>query len=516
MATDVMSAEHSTQNRVAPDHKIVIIGAGLSGIGMGISLLEAKLDDFVILERGDGVGGTWRINTYPGIGVDVPSTAYQFSYELNPKWSRAFAKGNEIREYVEHCSQKYGVDQHIRFGVDVVSRKWDETNKFWRLQIRTESGVSEVTSRFVISAIGPFVEPKAVDIDGVESFNGKLITSQEWDHDYDLTGKRVAIIGTGASAVQIIPEIAAKVKHLDVFQRTPIWVAPKVDPLRAEAVKKLYSLMPALQKPSYKISSTAIEFILVFMVVDPKVAPRLAKIAEFAQKQFWYRSQVKDREVRAKLTPQYGLGCKRPAVSNRYLKTFNREDVSLVTESITRITPDGVETVDGQIRKADVLIMATGFATSNDPDSYRKRPVIGRSGFDLGEYYDKERLASYESVSIPGLPNHFMIFGPYGWTGGTWHHLVETASIHIVRLLKEADKRGAVDVEVKVEPTEEWTHFVRERLSDGLWLKSGSTCPSARSYYFDKHGDVPFLRPTSLKQARKSQSTFPFDHYSFK
>ncbi|MBA3327629.1 MAG: NAD(P)/FAD-dependent oxidoreductase [Solirubrobacterales bacterium] len=492
-----------------PDHHVVIVGAGLSGIGMGIALRRAGIEDFVIFERAGDIGGTWRDNVYPGIGVDIPAQAYQFSYELKPDWSRVFAKGHEVKEYVDACADRYGVRAHVRCYSDVSGRAWDEEGHRWRLRV----GGREVTARFVISAVGPFVEPKASTIAGLEDFGGKVIHSARWDTGYDLTGRRVAIVGTGASAVQIIPEIARSVERLDVYQRTPIWVGPKFDPATPRLLEALYRRVPAVQRAVRAATTRGVEAGLVTAVLrHDRIGPITRGLAWLAR-EVWYRRQVPDPELRRRLTPDYDIGCKRPAVSNDYLRTFTRKNVELVTDPIERVTARGVRTRDGAERDVDVLVLATGFWLATDPEAFEGRPVRGRAGFDLARSYAESRARSYESVSVPGLPNHFMIFGPYGWTGGSWHVLVEVASTHIVRVLKEAARREATAVEVVPEAADRWTRFAVERLGRSLW-RTGS-CATANSYYFDRHGDTPFLRPTSSTQARRASRTFPLEDYEF-
>jgi cation diffusion facilitator CzcD-associated flavoprotein CzcO len=493
---------------VQPEHEVIIIGAGLGGIGMGIALLRAGIEDFVILERGGDIGGTWRDNTYPGIAVDIPAQAYQFSFELNPEWSRVFAPGAEVKAYIDKLADRYAVLPHVQLDSEVTNRTWDESQRLWRLGVNGK----EVTARFVVSAIGAFVDPKPVEIEGLDEFAGKTIRSAAWDHDYDLTAKRVAIIGTGASAVQIIPEIASKVARLSVFQRTPIWVGPKFDGPTPNALRQLYQRVPAVQQVVRRVFTRVMEAVLIDLVVNHHRRPYVAHGAANLNRR-WYRSQVQDPGVRAKLTPDYGIGCKRPSVSNTYLKTFNEPHVHLVTDTIERITPTGVRTVDGTEHQVDALILATGFRMASDPENFRRTPVHGRDGFDLATFYAEERLSSYEGISIPKLPNHFMIFGPYGWTGGTWHELVETASAHIVRVIDEAHRRGATDIEVTQQATDEWTSVMRARMATSLF--NTNNCASAHSYYFDHHGDTPFLRPTSAADARRAAATFPLEHYVF-
>lgn len=491
------------------DHEVAVIGAGIGGVGMAIALRRAGIDDFVVLERAADIGGTWRDNTYPGVAVDIPAQAYQFSYELKPSWSRVFAPGREVKEYVDHCADRYGLRPFIRLDSEVRSRTWDAEAHLWRLELPG----GELTARFVISAIGAFVNPKPAAIEGLEDFGGTVLQSAAWDHSVELAGKRAAIIGTGASAVQIIPKIAPKLARLDVYQRTPIWVGPKVDPPTPRAVQWLYRRFPRVQARTRAAVTRGVEAGLVGLVVQHDRLGWITRAAGWLGRHVWYRTQVADADVRCRLTPQYEIGCKRPSVSNTYLRTFNRPNVELVSEPIERVTAAGVRTADGREREIDVLILATGFRLATDPENYRLNPVRGRDGFDLARYYTEHRVRSYESVSLPGLPNHFMIFGPYGWTGGTWHVLVESASHHILRVIEEARRTGATAVEVKEEAAESWTRFAVDRLSRSLW-HTGS-CATANSYYYDHHGDTPFLRPTSSEQAWHAARTFPLDNYRF-
>ncbi|HWE33782.1 MAG TPA: NAD(P)/FAD-dependent oxidoreductase [Solirubrobacteraceae bacterium] len=493
-----------------PDHEVAIIGAGLSGIGMGAALKRAGIEDFAIYERADDVGGTWRENTYPGVGVDIPTFAYQFSYELKPDWSRVFAHGAEVKQYVDDYVAKYEIRPHIEFASDVTERTWDEDEQLWRLELN--GGEREVTARFVVSAIGAFVDPKPVEIEGLDGFTGKVIHSARWDHSYSLAGKRVAIIGTGASAVQIIPTIAPDVDRLDVYQRTPIWVSPKFDPPIPEFVKGLFARVPLAQRVSFRVADAITEFFLINIVVHYDRVPFVVRAVERSNKRF-IAQQVRDPELREKLTPDYDFGCKRPSVSNVYLKTFNRPNVELISDPVERITATGVVAA-GVEREVDVLVLATGFYLASAPENYRRRPVRGRHGFDLAQHYEDHRLKAYESISMPGLPNHFMIFGPYGWTGASWHVLVQSASRHIVRVIEEAHRRGAVEVEVRQDATDRYHEFVQRRMVKSLFY--GSNCATANSYYFDHHGDTPYLRPTSGRQAHRASRTFPLDDYRFK
>ena len=491
-----------------PDHEVAIIGAGFSGLGMAAALLRENINDFVIFERAGDVGGTWRDNTYPGIGVDIPTFAYQFSYDLKPDWSRFFAKGHEVKSYIDDFTDKFRIRSHIRFNSEVRSRTWDEERHLWRLDVAGE----EVTARHVISAIGPFVDPKPHGVPGADDFEGEVIHSARWDHDSDLKGKRVAVVGTGASSVQIVPSIAREVERLDVYQRTPIWVAPKFDPKIPKRLQRLFARFPFTERIARWWTSRIVEAIIITQPLNYSRLPIVARAIE-ARLRLYLRRTVKDPETRRKLTPRYGLGCKRPAPSNHYWQAFNRDNVELVTEPIETVTAKGVRTADGREREVDVLILATGFRMAFDPEVFRRTPVTGRDGFDLATSYQEQRLRAYESISIPKLPNHFMIFGPYGWTGASWHVLVQTAARHIIRVLGEASRRGATAVEVSEEATDGYHRKILGNLEGSVWKQP--SCAFANSYYFDHHGDVPYLRPTSGRAAERASRSFPLDDYRY-
>jgi cation diffusion facilitator CzcD-associated flavoprotein CzcO len=275
---------------------------------------------------------------------------------------------------------------------------------------------------------------------------------------------------------------------------------------------RLFARLPAAERVGRIVTSAITEFILIFMLVNYKRVPWPPRLLELRLKLF-LRRQVKDPGVRRKLTPDYGFGCKRPSVSNSYLRTFNRDNVELVTDPIDTVTPTGLRTADGTEREVDAIVLATGFRLASDPENYRRTPVRGRDGFDLATHYTEHRLKAYEGISMPGLPNHFMIFGPYGWTGAAWHVLVETASRHITRVIREARRRNATEVEVRADAVERFHRFVERRLAGSLWLNSN--CAGANSYYFDHHGDVPYLRPTSGLQAHRASRNFSLEDYRF-
>jgi cation diffusion facilitator CzcD-associated flavoprotein CzcO len=488
-----------------PDHHTVVVGAGFSGIGTAILLDKAGMGDYLLIEAADECGGTWHWNTYPGIAVDIPSYSYQFSFEQSPDWTRTYAPGRELKAYAEHCVEKYGLRSRIRFNTRVLRVAFDEDADLWRIE--TDSG-DAVTARFLINAGGVLTTPQLPDIDGVDSFAGGTMHTARWDHSQDLAGKRVAIIGTGASAVQVIPEIAPIVEHLSVFQRTPIWCFPKADVPLSPAARRAARL-PGGKVVQRLLSQAYVELTFPlaaqYFTVNPmaKRAPKLGKA--------YLRKQVKDPDVRDKLTPRYAVGCKRPGFHNTYLSTFNRDNVSLVTEPIDKIAGSGVVTADGESHDVDVLILATGFKVL-DPEGVLTYSVTGPQGKTLTQYWDDHRLQAYEGVSIPGFPNFFTVFGPYGYVGSSYFALIEAQSHHIVRCLKHANDRGATRVAVTQEANDRYfAEMMRKRHRQIFWQDS---CSLANSYYFDKNGDVP-LRPATTMEAYWRSRRYPLADYQF-
>jgi cation diffusion facilitator CzcD-associated flavoprotein CzcO len=470
----------------ALDVDVVIVGAGISGIGAAIELLRRDRPSFVLLESASELGGTWRDNTYPGVAVDIPSISYSFSYETDFPWSRVFAHGPEIQTYVQGCAQKYGVTRHIRYDARVARSRFDEASDRWSTELETGE---VLTSRYLISATGLLSQPKLPEIPGLETFEGVSMHTARWDHDSPLSGKRVAMIGTGASAVQIAPEIAPEVAHLSVFQRTAIWVSPRPDRRLPRGAGFDWRRLSPVRFISRFISELTLDLV-TFSIVNYRRLPLLVGAVEGLVR-FSMRRQVDDPELAERLMPQYGLGCKRPATSNRYLQTFNRDNVALVTEPIARIEPQGVVTQDGALHPCDVLVLATGFLTTergNGPSF----EVVGREGVELGQFWEDHRLQSYGGVSVPGFPNFFLTAGPYSG-GFNWFAMLEAHLRLIMACMDGAHERGVTRVEVEAETHERYMEHMWAR-AEGTVFKAGS-CLKANSYYIDRHGDAALPLP---------------------
>lgn len=498
-----------------PDHHVVIIGAGPGGVAAAVVLRQAGIEDFVLLERKDRLGGTWRDNTYPGVGVDIPSMFYQYSFARTGNWTRVFAKGDEVNAYHVEVAERLGIVPHVRFGTEVVRETWDEAEHLWRLH--TADG-RIVTARFVLTAVGAFIRPKTdVGIPGLKRFEGRLQRPDTWDHTYDHSGKRVAIIGTGASSVQITPAIAPQVDRLTVFQRTPVWCLPKPDfvvPARMQRVLGIGwvgALVHALALGSMHLPLRIITR-TPLVLADPmqRIVDAVCKLTY----RTYLRAVVDDPADRSALTPGYGLFAKRPTMSNSFLQAFNRDNVQLVTSPIAAFTPRGLRTIDGVEHEFDMIVLATGYEVFSDPETYRTGAVLGSDGFDLATFYAQEGLQSYESVSLPRLPNRWTLAGPYSWTGTGWHELIEVAARHAARVIAHAHARGATRVAVRQEAHERYHAKVR-RYGRNMKHYFNVVNRGLNTYYLNSQGDTPFIRPSTPIAARRSSETFPLDDYEY-
>lgn len=496
----------STQ-ATTPDHHVVIIGAGFGGIGAAVELRRAGIQDFVILEKWDGVGGTWRANTYPGVAVDIPSFIYSFSYEQRSDWSRLFAPGAELLRYAEDVATRHRLDGHLRLRTTVRSMRFDERLDLWRIEVDDEAGANEVTARYVISGIGALEQPQLPDIVGIDDFTGTIVHTARWDHGVSLAGKRVACIGTGASALQLIPEIADDVERLDVYQRTPIWVAPKLDPQLGHLARRAMSIEPLRQ--AVRATGTVTFDLFGNVVFQQRLRPLRSALEHGLRR--WMRAQVDDPATRDALIPDYAFGCKRPSMSNSYLRTFNRPNVELVTSPIDAVTPSGIRTSDGTEREADVLICATGFNLMSEhaPVPF---PVYGRGGVELGAHWLAHRFQAYQGVSVHGFPNLFSVAGPYGFVVGSYFWMIEATTRHAARVIAEADQRGALRAEIRQGPQDRYVKRCRTRQAGSPLF--GEPCATSNTYYVNFQGDSP-LRPSLYAEMWWENRHFPLSHYRY-
>jgi cation diffusion facilitator CzcD-associated flavoprotein CzcO len=458
-------------NEQPPHFRVAVVGAGFSGLCMSIRLLQEGIRDFVVLERADEVGGTWRDNTYPGCQCDIPSALYSFSFAPNPNWSRFYPLQEEIREYLRDCAARFGVLPYIRFGHEVTGAEWDEAAKRWRI----ESTRGTVTADVVVGGMGGLSAPSAPDIPGLEQFGGTVFHSANWDWDHDLTGERVGVIGTGASAVQFVPMIQPKVGQLALFQRTPAWVMPDPDRPVRPLERELWRRLPITQRLLRGVIYGFFEATVLTTIVNTRLARLMERVARRHLEE-----QVPDPELRAKLTPAYTLGCKRITLSDTYFPALTQPNAEVITEPIERITPDGVRTVDGVEHELDTIILGTGFKVHDNPAFSRVR---GRDGRTLREAWEGSPRA-YLGTTISGFPNLFLLVGPN--SAGGFNSIIFTTEAHVnyaIAALKSMSKRGAHVAEVRREVYDRWTRQTDRRLAHSVWNEGG-----CQSWYLDANG----------------------------
>ena len=488
-------------------HDAVIIGAGFGGMGAAIQLKRLGYDDLVILEREDDLGGTWHVNRYPGLAVDIPSSTYSYSFEPNPHWSRLFAPGSELKRYAVHVADKYDLRRHMRFGSVASEARWDEESSTWSVAL--EDG-GTVSGRFLLTATGFLSQPRMPDIEGIEDFAGVVMHTTRWDDEVDLEGKRIGVIGTGATAVQLIPELAKVAAHLTVFQRTPIYVSPKVDGPVPGAVRRTFAKVPLTQRATRLVGSSILEVMMVAGVLHFRDLPWANAIGKRACERH-LRNQVKDPELRAKLTPDYDFGCKRPTFSNDYFPTFTKPHVDLETTTIGHVDAGGIVTVDGRRADLDVLVLATGFNLWDV--NFPAIRVVGREGRDLGRWWRENRFCAYEGISVPKFPNFFSLNSPYSYSGLSYFTTIESQMAHLARVLGAMAARGSQVVEVKEEANQRFLDRMRGLLENSVF--NAGRCATARSYYFNQHGEAVLLRPTSTVSAHREATRFPLEDYTF-
>ncbi|HET8718741.1 MAG TPA: NAD(P)/FAD-dependent oxidoreductase [Nocardioidaceae bacterium] len=475
----------------------LVVGAGFGGLGMAIRLRARGDRDFLVLDKGDEVGGTWRDNTYPGAACDVPSQLYSFSFAPNPDWSRSFSPQPEIQDYLRRVAADSGVLPHFRFRTCFEDARWDDEHRRW--QVRTSAG--DLTADVLVTASGGLSEPRLPDIDGLDSFGGELFHSARWNHDHDLRGKRVAVVGTGASAIQIIPELARTVAHLDVYQRTAPWVMPRHDRPYTDLERFGFRHVPGLQK-AYR---TGIYWGRELFVPGFTVSSRLAAPAKKAALANIER-HVADPQLRERLTPSFEIGCKRILISNDYYPALARDDVELVTDPISKVTPGGIVTADGTEREVDVIVVATGFHTTEQPIAAH---ITGRDGRTLAQTWAEHGMAAYKGTTIAGFPNLFQIVGPNTGLGhSSMVFVIESQVAYILDALDQMRRHGWSAVEPRERAQHRWNAALQRRLARTVWNRGGCS-----SWYLDAHGRNTTLWPRTTFTLRRLLARFDADRY---
>lgn len=457
--------------------EVAIVGSGFSGLGMAIRLKQEGIDDFVVLERGDDVGGTWHYNTYPGCACDVPSHLYSFSFAPNPGWSNTYSSQPEIHAYLRRCAERFGVRPHVRLGCEVTGAEWDEQARRWRI----ETTAGPVSARVLVAGLGPLAEPKIPPVPGLESFQGTTFHSASWNHEHDLRGRRVASIGTGASAIQLVPAIQPEVEQLYVVQRTPPWVVPHSSRPITRVEQRLYRALPALQRLVRGGVYSGRELLVLGFVKHP----RLMRVPERLALRHM-RSQVSDPALLERVTPHYTIGCKRILPSNRWYPALSEPNVELLTGGLREVRPTSIVTGDGAEREVDTIIFGTGFRAAEMPVG---RLVRGRDGLLLDAAWRGSPRA-HLGTAVAGFPNLFLMLGPNTGLGhNSMVYMIESQIAHVMAALRAMRERGADIIEVRPTAQDGFNTDVDERMRGTVWETGCS------SWYQDETGRNAALWP---------------------
>lgn len=481
----------------ASNFRVVVAGAGFSGLSVANSLLSEGERDFVVLERGHTVGGVWRDNTYPGVACDVPSHLYSFSFAPNPGWDRYFSGGASIQRYLEEVAENRGVWPWIRFGEELIEAAWDDSEELWRITTSRRT----LTASVFVSCTGPLTEPRYPDIPGLDRFQGTMLHSSRWDHGHDLTGERVAVVGTGASGVQIIPRIQPLAESLTVFQRTPGWVVPRKDREISAFEKRALELFPALVK-LYRLGQFGFRDLLSYRMIRRN--PLVRRMFERASRNL-LQEQVSDPGLRAKLAPDFEIGCKRVLITDDYYPALDQPNVEVVASGVREVRETSLVAGDGTEREVDAIVFATGFETTESPVLSRIR---GRDGRTLDELWDG-RPRFHRATTVAGFPNFFNVCGAGTGSGhGSMVFKAESQTAYVMDALRLMRERNLVSVEVSAESQDEYMRRVGEELDETVWTLGG-----CRSWYLDDAGRPTLMWPRSMLGFRRMLRRF--DHESY-
>jgi cation diffusion facilitator CzcD-associated flavoprotein CzcO len=472
--------------------RVAIVGAGFGGLGAAVRLRESGEQDFVVLERAQELGGTWWANTYPGCACDVPSHLYSFSFALNPDWSRFFAPQREILDYLRRIARERGVADRILYGAEVLAARWDADAQRW--QIDTAAG--PVSAEVLIAAAGPLSEPKLPDVPGLERFTGTIFHSAQWDHAHELAGERVAVIGTGASSAQFIPEIQPGVAHLDVYQRTAGWIMPRLDRSISAVEHRLFRRIPGLQRAVRTLIYYALELLVVGLVINPRVLTLLEKVARRK-----LRRSVPDPALRATLTPDYRIGCKRIIFSDDYLPALSQPNVELVSEAIAEVDPDGIRTADGRHRPVDTIILGTGFKVWDSPMAQR---IVGAGGRTLAAAWSEGGPQAYVGTVVSGFPNLFFLIGPNtGLGNNSMINIIEAQVVFVLEALAAMRRAGAASIDVRRPVQDRYNARIQQRMHGTVWTEGG-----CRSWYLIADGSNRTLWPSFTDAFKRRLARF--------
>ncbi len=488
----------SAQQRSLPRHvRHLVIGAGFAGLGAAIKLSEAGEHDFVVIDKDDDIGGTWRANTYPGAACDVPSQLYSFSFAPNPDWSMSFSPQPEIHAYLRRVAEESGTLDRFHLGTTMREARWDDTAQLWR--VSTDRG--DLTATTIISGSGGLSEPRLPAIDGIDTFAGEIFHSARWDHGVDLAGKQVAVIGTGASAIQIIPALAEVAGHVDVYQRTAPYVVPRHDRAYTRLERFAFRRLPALMR-AYR---TAIYWGRELYVPGFTFQRRLltpAKLLALGN----IRKGIDDPALRERVTPDFAVGCKRILLSNTYYPALAADHVDLVTDRIVKVTGNAVVTSDGIERPVDVIVVATGFHTTEQPIAQH---IVGRHGRTLAEVGAEHGTASYKGTTVHGFPNLFQLVGANTGLGhSSMVFMIESQLAYVMDAIRVMRVNHYGAVEPRRDVQDAWNHDLQRRMRRTVWSTGGCS-----SWYLDAHGRNTTLWPRTTYTFRRLLATFDVGAY---
>ncbi|MEU9047659.1 MULTISPECIES: NAD(P)/FAD-dependent oxidoreductase [unclassified Kitasatospora] len=470
---------HTTDGPAVRHLKVAVIGAGISGLGTAIGLLRAGENDFLVFERADDLGGTWRDNTYPGCACDVQAHLYSYSFARNPEWKSTFATQAEVHAYLKDCAHRYGVQPHLRYGHELLEARWNDTHHHWNLH--TTHG--HYTAQILVTGTGYLSDPALPDIPGLDTFTGTVFHSSQWRHDHDLTGRNIAVIGTGASAIQFVPEIQPHVARLDLYQRTPPWIAAKPDKPNTPRHTWMLRHLPGYQHFRRTFNKNGREIIAFFMSRPSRTTGMKNMAAGHLKK------SVPDPTLRKRLTPDYTVGCKRLLFSNTWYPAIQQPNVNIISDTITHIGPTHITTTNGTQRHIDTIILATGFTATNRPIAHR---IHGRNGTTLAHTWNTHGMTAHRGTTIHGYPNLFMILGPNTTLGHSSQTVIIEAQItYILNALKTLNTHHLTTLEPHQQAQTTYNHTLQTRLKNTVWNTGG-----CHSWYTDTHHNNPSIWPT--------------------